>query len=78
MYFFIWVLLPPILTFQIKYIPKSSVLFGKKIVEPEKNPLYGNTNITRADMEHFLKKICTKDRDKEEEIWDSGEVEWEV
>jgi len=29
-------------------------------------------------VSNIQKKICTKDRDKEEEIWDSGEVEWEV
>ena len=78
MYFFIWFLLSPIFTFQINKIPKYSVLFvGKKRMETEVN-MEKKNNITKSDIDLFLERIKIKEKENTEEIWDSGEVEWEL
>jgi len=80
MYFVILFLLSPIFaftSFRIEYakrynIPKNTILYGKKKIEME-----NKRNITKTDIDLFLERIKIKEKDIKEDIWDSGEVEWE-
>jgi hypothetical protein len=47
-------------------------LYGKKKIEMEIK-----RNITKSDIDIFLERIKIKEKEDKEDIWDSGEVEWE-
>jgi hypothetical protein len=59
-------------------IPKTYLLFSQNIKKIEDNELSKCANITNLEINKFLQNIQKREIKEIPEIWDDGEVEWEL